>query len=92
MIAQAVPHYSPTVVRRGSHTAICLGRGRKLWRVIEMRSQKLTVERLTDNHFANRGYTVLDYDLRMVAQKFLTHAAGTTATAAAALKGAIKCN
>lgn len=87
-----IPQYTPTVVRRGSHTAICLGRGRKLWRVIEMRSQKLTVERLTDNHFINRGYEVLNYDLCMVAGKFLNHAAGTTATAAAALKEAMQCN
>lgn len=82
----SIPQYMPTVVRRGSHTAICLGRGRKLWRVIEMRSQKLTVERLTDSQFANREYDQINYDVRLVADKFLNHAAGTTATAAAALQ------
>jgi len=71
-----IPSDKATVIKRGSHTAICLGKKRKFWYLIPMSNAMLRVVRRTDFQLESDRWQPLDYDVRKVAAQYLKHGAG----------------
>lgn len=76
-----IPEKTPSVIRQGSHTAICLGRKRKFWWLIPMSNKMLRIIERTDQQFKNDRWTLTDYDVARVAQQYLKHGAGISPVA-----------
>lgn len=66
----------PSIVRSGSHTAVCLGKKRLYWWLIPMSNKTLRVFKLTDKEMVNQGWEPMSYLVRDVAKKYLKHGAG----------------
>lgn len=71
-----IPENTPSVIRHGSHTAICLGRKRKFWWLIPMGSRMLRMIKRTDKQFENERWQMTDFNVRDVAKRYQKHGAG----------------
>lgn len=71
-----IPDSKPSVIKQGSHYAVCLGRKRKFWWLIPMSNKMLRVIKRTDKQFENDRWEATAYSVRDVATKYLKHGAG----------------
>lgn len=71
-----IPEDTPSVVKQGSHTAICLGRKRKFWWLIPMSNRMLRLIKRTDKQMLNDRWEVTTWEVHRVAEKYLQHGAG----------------
>lgn len=71
-----IPEDTPSVVKQGSHTAICLGRKRKFWWLIPMSNRMLRLIKRTDKQMLNDRWEVTTWEVNRVAEKYLQHGAG----------------
>lgn len=71
-----IPEDTPSVVRSGSHTAICLGKKRLYWWLIPMSNKMLRLTKLTDKQMVAQKWEPMAYEVHNVAQKYLQHGAG----------------
>ncbi len=79
------------VVRdRNGHTAILVGQGPTYVQLIEMRSSALTVSRLTEDAYADRGFRAIDYGVPRAARHFLAHRGGVGDAARIALEACLR--
>lgn len=71
-----IPEDTPSVVKHGSHTAICLGKKRTYWWLIPMSNKMLRVMKLTDKQMVSEKWEPMAYAVERVAQQYLKHGAG----------------
>lgn len=71
-----IPEDTPSIVRSGSHTAICLGKKRLYWWLIPMSNKRLRVFKINDKEMVAQGWEPMSYRVRDVAMKYLKHGAG----------------
>lgn len=76
-----IPENEPSVIRHGSHTAICLGRKRKFWWLIPMSNRMLRLVKQTDKQMLNVEWQMTDFKVNDVAKRYKTHGAGLAPSA-----------
>lgn len=76
-----IPEDTPSVIRHGSHTAICLGRKRKFWWLIPMGSRMLRMVKQTDKQMQSMEWQVTTFDVRDTARRYQKHGAGMAPSA-----------
>ena len=76
-----IPENAASVIRHGSHTAICLGRKRKFWWLIPMGSRMLRMIKQTDKQMQNMEWEMTNHNVREVAKRYKTHGAGLAPSA-----------
>lgn len=77
---------APSVIRKhGGRFAIIVKKGRTLYQVIELDSQRLVMRGHSEADLQRMGYQVTDMNVYSTAEKFLKHQAGLTPNASAAL-------
>lgn len=79
-------HPTPTVLKQGSHYAILLTKGKKLYEIVEMESTRLMLRKKTQLQLDNAGYEACTYNLVTAAEHFLKHQAGLSPNAQSALE------
>lgn len=75
------------VINHNAKTAIVYKHGRKFIYTIPIKSGKLTVTKLTEQQFQNKGYVLIDTAIDQAVFKYLNHTGGHTDTAKAVLLG-----
>lgn len=77
---------APSVIKKhGGRFAIILKKGRSLFQVVELDSQRLVVRGHSEPDLIKKGYQATDINVYTTAEKFLKHQAGLTANASTAL-------
>ena len=66
-------------------TAIVVGRGRKLTRLVQMEEGELVVRTFSPDDLELRGFRSLDYPVKRAVRKFMKHSGGVSGKARAAL-------
>jgi len=69
------------VIDHNAKTAIVLRTGRKFIHTIPMKSGKLTVRKITEQQYENRGYQMINVGVYEAVQQYLAHSGGHTDTA-----------
>jgi hypothetical protein len=67
------------------HSAILIRQGYKYVHPVALNESALTVTRLTEEQFEERGFRPIDYSLARAISRFLCHSAGVGGAARAAL-------
>jgi hypothetical protein len=75
------------VINHNAKTAIVYKQGRKFIYTIPIKSGKLTVTKLTEKQFENKGYVLMNTAIDQAVFKYLNHTGGHTDTAKAVLLG-----
>lgn len=76
-----IPENEPSIIRHGSHTAICLGRKRKFWWLIPMGSRMLRMIKKTDKQMESMEWEVTTYNVKTTAKRYQKHGAGLAPSA-----------
>jgi hypothetical protein len=75
------------LIDRNRRTAIVVGRGRKLTKLVQMEEGALVVRLFSPEDLEERGFTELpDYPVKRAVRKFLKHAGGISQKARASLR------
>lgn len=80
-----IPEDEPSVIRHGSHTAICLGRKRKFWWLIPMGSRMLRMIKKTDKQMESMEWEVTTHNVKTTAKRYQMHGAGLSPSAKRAI-------